>query len=555
MSKEMSPQIVRTRLRPLPLDHHLRNASAFLLHRGGPLGNALLHAEDRPLVRNQTPARRDGPRVFEAGHRRAAVHDLLQFDRHAVRVVDLEENEPSRSLIRTVDRAFGLLGAVRFLEGYYLLVSGHKARVAARLGHHKIYKVEDVSMLYIPSSGPSTNPDEQRYARLFQSVDITTDFYFSYTYDLSRNLQENVLIARGANVEQEHVLEGHPFGSEPFKDNSIRKKWQLEIVHGYIGYQMVDLPCGKLTIALIARRSALYAGTRFLKRGTNFDGAVANEVETEQIVWDANSSPSLETGRFVGHVQVRGSVPLFWSQDIASGGVVVGKPPIFFDLVEPHALATARHFRDLRRKYGHPLMIAQLTVRHLNEFRKEGKRIEYCNKSGLVMPKLEQLGLKALLRHGWFQSFPQLVGHKLRQNPILKDYRPNYSEDGGLILQSGVVRTNCVDCLDRSNVAQYGAASPSASSSTRSATWTSRGSPANSELLRSFEEMFDEHGDTIALQYAGSQLVHTIKTYKKISAFQERSRDVIQTISRYYSNTFNDFEKQNGINLFLGVFR
>lgn len=49
------------------------------------------------------------------------------------------------------------------------------------------------------------------------------------------------------------------------------------------GYQMVDLPCGKLTIVLIARRSALYAGTRFLKRGCNFEGAVANEVETEQV--------------------------------------------------------------------------------------------------------------------------------------------------------------------------------------------------------------------------------------------------------------------------------
>lgn len=59
----------------------------------------------------------------------------------------------------------------------------------------------------------------------------------------------------------------------------------------------------------------------------------------------------------------------------------------------------------------------------------------------------------------------------------------------------------------------------------------------------------------MAWQYAGSHLVHSIKTYKKTAAFQERSRDVIQTISRYYSNTFNDYEKQNGINLFLGIFR
>lgn len=73
-------------------------------------------------------------------------------------------------------------------------------------------------------------------------------------------------------------------------------------------------------------------------------GDVANDVETEQLVWDMNSSPSLETGRFSSFVQRRGSVPLFWSQDPATRGVV-GKPPIYVDLVEPHALTTAMHFR------------------------------------------------------------------------------------------------------------------------------------------------------------------------------------------------------------------
>ncbi|KAI6197273.1 hypothetical protein M3Y94_01204600 [Aphelenchoides besseyi] len=63
-------------------------------------------------------------------------------------------------LIRTLDRAFALLGAVRFLEGYYLLVVT-KARVVARIGHYKMYIVEDISMIYIPSSGQSKNVEEQ----------------------------------------------------------------------------------------------------------------------------------------------------------------------------------------------------------------------------------------------------------------------------------------------------------------------------------------------------------------------------------------------------------
>lgn len=67
-------------------------------------------------------------------------------------------------------------------------------------------------------------------------------------------------------------------------------------------------------------------------------------METEQIVWDMFSSPRFDSGKFTSFVQRRGSVPLFWSQDPSTRGVV-GKPPIFVDLVEPHALTTAAHFR------------------------------------------------------------------------------------------------------------------------------------------------------------------------------------------------------------------
>lgn len=71
-------------------------------------------------------------------------------------------------------------------------------------------------------------------------------------------------------------------------------------------------------------------------------------------------------------MQRRGSVPLFWSQDPSNRGVV-GKPPIYVDLVEPHGLTTAAHFRfyfnkfknlnffrELRRKYGHPIIVMNL---------------------------------------------------------------------------------------------------------------------------------------------------------------------------------------------------
>jgi len=43
-------------------------------------------------------------------------------------------------------------------------------------------------------------------------------------------------------------------------------------------------------LTLIARRSRYFAGVRYLKRGVNDEGNVANEVETEQIVYEASTT-------------------------------------------------------------------------------------------------------------------------------------------------------------------------------------------------------------------------------------------------------------------------
>ena len=58
----------------------------------------------------------------------------------------------------------------------------------------------------------------------------------------------------------------------------------------------------------------LILGTRFLKRGANKNGDVANEVETEQILADSSIS-SFEKASVTSFVQIRGSVPGNWSQD------------------------------------------------------------------------------------------------------------------------------------------------------------------------------------------------------------------------------------------------
>jgi hypothetical protein len=52
------------------------------------------------------------------------------------------------------------------------------------------------------------------------------------------------------------------------------------------------------------------------------------------------------------------------------------------------------------------------------------------------------------------------------------------------------------------------------------------------------EDLYENHGDTLALQYGGSQLVHRIKGYRKVAPWTSSSKDTMNTLSRYYRNAF-----------------
>nr|XP_020756600.1 polyphosphoinositide phosphatase-like [Odocoileus virginianus texanus] len=85
-------------------------------------------------------------------------------------------------------------------------------------------------------------------------------------------------------------------------------------------------------------------------------GDVANEVETEQILCDA-SVMSFTAGSYSSYVQVRGSVPLYWSQDIST---MMPKPPITLDQADPFAHVAALHFDQMLQRFGSPIIVLNL---------------------------------------------------------------------------------------------------------------------------------------------------------------------------------------------------
>ncbi|KAF6201857.1 hypothetical protein GE061_004252 [Apolygus lucorum] len=500
--------------------------------------------------------------------------DGLEYTSHEIQTIISKDNKGGKGATRSVS-AFGIAGFIRFMEGYYMILIT-KRRPVAFVGLHYIYKIEETSMFYIPCEAIRvSHSDEPRYLKMFQSVDLSSNFYFSYSYDITNTLQVNMAVPRDSIAPWlqngpkkkfwDFTIRGEPnrkFVWNEHLTSMVEKKlhcdWIIHITHGFVGQSVLSIFGRPVNITLIARRSNKYAGTRFLKRGANFDGDVANEVETEQIVEDMGVSSWLVCPRISSFVQIRGSIPGHWSQDITK---IVAKPAISYDLADPFVQTPGRHFRGLIERYGTPIVVLNLVkqrekkkhestlseqfvsdIKYLNQFLAPPHNIIYMpfdmarkNKGSKanVLGKLARLAEFAISKTGVYLC--------------AKDTEK---------IQTGLIRVNCVDCLDRTNTAQFALGKYAlALQLNKLGLYGEDQLDFDCDCTRLLEVLYEDHGDTLALQYGGSQLVHRIKTYRKTAPWTSQGNDIMQTLSRYYSNTFSDAEKQHAMNLFLGLFK
>jgi len=497
--------------------------------------------------------------------------------------------------LKPICKAYGILGFIRFLDCYYLTLITKRAKVGS-IGGNSIYTIKSVETFplkpaergksgaagsapyadSLQSSASGFNPShfgndpssmllsmwnrgkrsvglglsnreiaELRYQGLYQVIDLTKNFFFSYTYDLTRSLQENFL-----------GMTSRPFPPPPFKDmyawnffltreleectNSITSfNWVLPVIHGAFIQRKLHDYGRSLNLVLMARRSRHFAGTRYLKRGVSDRGKVANDVEHEQIIHDESTSPE---GVFSSYLQIRGSIPTFWTQE---SSVTMPKPPIVLNRVDPTYQATQAHFEDLLKRYGSPVIVVDLVkqsekrerevivgnefrnaIDYINQHIDNGHKILYCaldyshiskHRNLNVSSSLNDVATWSVNQTGFFCSSPQW---KIMEGGSIEPFNngdDNVDEESlfnkrlGSILffpmeQMGILRTNCIDCLDRTNVAQFSAGVEALGQ--QLVVMGIRSSPKldpSSIVVRMLIDMYVEIGDQIALQYGGSE--------------------------------------------------
>ncbi|TFK37658.1 SacI homology domain-containing protein [Crucibulum laeve] len=491
---------------------------------------------------------------------------------------------------------FGIAGFIRFTAGWYMILIS-KRSVVALLGGHYLYHCESTDIIPICFNHKVEKPaEEQRLMGIFKQVDMTKNFYFSYTYDLTSTLQHNLTGSTRAvqgnwPFNDRFAWNFHMLTAGFGKDNPpLKPSWIIPLVHGHVDQAKLTVLGRVIFITLIARRSRHYAGARYLKRGVDGEGNVANEVETEQIVSEALTTPFYYPARrdtsghpqdrrpnpnYTSYVQYRGSIPIYWTQETTS---MSPKPPIEISVVDPFYTAASKHFDNLFKRYGAPITILNLIkrrepvpreskllgeytqcVRYLNQFLPKEKRMvyrawdmsrAYKEKTQDVIGYLEDIAEESIQMTGFFHSGPEPYFHCLQTE----------AENGEaiwrktILLQNGVCRTNCVDCLDRTNAAQFVFGKRALGHQLYALGVVESPNLAfDSDAVNMLTEMYHDHGDTIALQYTGSALVNRVETYRHMPHWNSHSRDIIENIRRFYTNSLLDADKQTAINLFLGV--
>ncbi|KAF8114274.1 hypothetical protein N665_0039s0038 [Sinapis alba] len=493
--------------------------------------------------------------------------------------------------LRAETTCYGIIGFVKFLGPYYMLVIKRRKKVGEICGH-AVYDIAETEQIMIPYPSPETRVAnslaERRYKNLLKMVDVRKNFYFSYTYHLMHTLQKNVCNTERGKIHDDSMFVWNEYlthGIRMILQNTI---WTVSLVYGFFQQTKCSVSDEEFVLTVIARRSRHYAGTRYLRRGINDAGNVANEVEIEQIV--TKEVPEGQKIPKTSIVQMRGSIPLFWSQETS---VFTPQPDIILNNKDVNHVATRHHFENLKQRYGKLIIILNLlkTGKHRESILRAefGKAIWSINKgtkrenhlkaihfdlnkyykSGAdgAFEHLCNYGKRALeLINLFFCEAPSGVGGEdvikdsFFNNPIMnQDEEATSPEEEALeadifLLQNGVLRSNCVDCLDRTNVAQYAHGLVALARQLHLLGIT--GPPIvdkNNPLAKKLMEAYEKLGDAIAMQYAGSD-AH-IKMFSALRGdwnMMMKHRDMITAVRRHYNNAYQDSEKQNAINVFLG---
>lgn len=528
---------------------------------------------------------------------------------------DLRLNDGPLPGARRISSIAGILGILKLkLDKYIVVIT--KAQPMGRLRGHMVYKVAGTEFLPMRER-PLHDRDEDTYIALVKELLRTGPMYFSYSLDLTNSFQRqsqgpaNTPMWKTADdrffwnrfiqsdlinfSRGESVSSSIRYGPQPGVDPYI-----LPVMFGMLRITPARVKSTSFTFALITRRSRHRGGTRYFSRGIDEQGNVSNYNETEQVVILNDSTGGLsgfaggssmtnekttQDLQVYSFVQTRGSVPVFW----AEVNNLKYTPKLQVRGVETAVEAARKHFAEQIRLYGENYMVnlvnqkgreervksayeqlVRLLITSANESTEADKRTS--EKMHVLEPGSKQKDMDRL-HYVYFDFHNETKGLKWHRAELLMGRLNDGLAQGGYFrgvehpgspggqldirsTQSSVVRTNCMDCLDRTNVVQSMLGRWAVTHQLIDAGVLRHGETANDD--REFEDLFRniwaDNADVVSKSYSGTGALKTdfTRTGKRTRA--GALQDLNNSITRYVRNNFMDGPRQDGFDVFLGTY-
>lgn len=470
-------------------------------------------------------------------------------------VEHVEDNQHVHGRRMAFDAIYGVFWLLR---GPYLAVVTQSKVVARGVKDAEIRLVQKLELLLIPTQNlpiltPQQEQDERMYIDMISNDIEAQKLHFSKDFDLTHTLQRIAAFDGKIGSIAERADERFFWNKSlclPFIEQKFFE-WVTPMVQAHVELtEQLQVKDKSFRILYISRRSGKRQGMRFTMRGIDDDGNVANFVETEQICL-------FEDGKQTSFVQIRGSIPVFWSSPVT----MKYAPKVYHaGDVERDVAAFQKHAYELMALYGRVLFV------NLIDKKKEQLKLGEALAKTVAEAATKDSHILAAVRLVWFDFHHECRNMKWGNlQKLIKQVDDDFLDHGyfcknadGTVVnkQSGVVRTNCMDNLDRTNVVQslFGRRSLMLQLNETEALQGNVLSSPFEDFERTFKRVWGNNADAISIFYAGTGALKTDFTRTGKRTKKGALMDGYNSCMRYIKNNFMDGYRQDVLDLLLGRF-
>ena len=484
---------------------------------------------------------------------------------------------------------YSVLGLIEAKTTNYIICA-NKINFVGKILNSNVFHIEN--FIYIPEIESNiANLEDAPYLKMLDDFLSRNPLYYSPNMDLTISIlnMTKKLVTQPKSHIFKYTINHFCWNYSIAKcfDSDGMNEFVFPVINGFFGSRDIqndneEISPNDAHFILIARKDDRRSGMRFLIRGADSNGNVANSVESEEIITFRDNEGKVNICSFI---EIRGSIPLMWEQEPNFQLNPKIKP---LDDFGKNCEVFKLYIEEIFDSYGSVCCInlidkkkdQDIIGRYYNnvvqnyknsnkdkeknlffvwfDFHHECKNLKYENIK--ILFKTESM--KECLNNFGF-SHIKYAPKSLEQDTTEIKIDDNLIKNKLIEIiqtQNGVFRNNCIDSLDRSNVVQsvigryyllqilsnigFSDVKPSSNDVFRK---------FKGSLEPTFNLLWADHGDCLSLAYSGTGALKSdfVRTGKR--TLMGNLQDGYLSCKRYYLNNFRDGYNQDCHDYFIGA--